>query len=182
MSWVARFRMATVLLLVSFHAATVHAREFNQHELRFGALAHNKGPIASETEDGPDVTVAYQYLLNAYDWGGLFVAGGAVANLSNGTSYLFSGLNTQFPFGESPYFFELGFGLAIHDGDLTKKSNDRRELGSRVLFHTAMSVGYQFSNDMTASFYFDHISNGEILNDDDNRGLDTYGLRIGFAL
>lgn len=157
------------------------ADNYHKHEWRAGVLAHNKGPIASETEDGPDINLAYHHLLKAYSWAGIYAHGGAVINLADGTSYVYTGLNTQHFFGESRVFFEIGGGLAVHDGDLEKKSPDRREMGSRVLFHLESSLGYNFNNGMSLSFFFDHISNGSILNNDDNRGLDTYGLRLGYS-
>ncbi|AKH69909.1 Lipid A 3-O-deacylase (PagL) [Spongiibacter sp. IMCC21906] len=170
-----------LVTLLSLLCSLAHSAEYNKHEWRLGLLAHNKGPIASETEDGPDINIAYHYLMKAYSWGGAFAHGGAVINLADGTSYVYTGLNTQIPFGESPFFFEVGGGFAIHDGDLEKKSKERREMGSRVLFHFESSFGYNFNNGMSLSFFFDHISNGSILNDDDNKGLDTYGLRLGYS-
>ena len=167
---------ATALALGLVASPFIQAGE---HEWRFGVLAHNKGPIASETEDGPDVTLAYYHHLKQYNWGGLFAHGGAVINTADGTSYLYSGLNPKWNFGESPVYFELGFGLAVHDGDLEKKSAERREMGSRVLFHTEFNLGYQINPLYSVGLYLDHISNGGILNDDNNRGLDTYGIRLG---
>lgn len=151
-------------------------------ELRLGLLAHNKGPIASETEDGPDITLAYYHPLKQYRWGGLYAHLGAVINTADGTSYLFSGLNPKWQLGASPWYFESGFGLASHDGDLEKESPKRREMGSRTLFHIEFTLAYQLSTCCSAGLYMDHISNGSILNDNNNRGLDTYGIRLGWRL
>lgn len=52
-------------------------------------------------------------------------------------------------------------------------------MGSRVLFHTEFNLGYQINPRYSVGLYLDHISNGGILNDDNNRGLDTYGVRLG---
>lgn len=164
-----------------FASTASFADNYHKHEWRAGVLAHNKGPIASETEDGPDINIAYHHFLTEYSWAGIYAHGGAVINLADGTSYIYTGLNSQTFFGDSPFFFEIGGGFAVHDGDLEKESPERREMGSRVLFHFETSLGYNFSNGMSLSFYFDHISNGSILNDDDNRGLDTYGLRLGYS-
>lgn len=153
-----------------------------KHELRFGLLAHNKGPIASETEDGPDITLAYYHSLKQYRWGGLYAHLGAVINTEDGTSYLFSGLNPKWQLGASPWYFESGLGLAVHDGDLEKESPQRREMGSRTLFHIEFTLGYQITERCSAGLYLDHISNGSILNDNNNRGLDTYGLRLGWQI
>ncbi|MBB3047162.1 hypothetical protein FHR99_001398 [Litorivivens lipolytica] len=163
---------------------TASAFEMPSKEAYFGVLAHNKGPIASETEDGPDINLAYHLLLTDWQWGdtpwGLYGHGGAVINLSNGTSYVYAGLNTLAQIGQSDWFYTIGAGIAVHDGDLEKESPDRRELGNRTLFRLETSLGYQFNPDLSLSFVFDHISHGSILHDDNNRGLDTYGLRLGW--
>ena len=178
--------IAISLLLSCFaFSSSASAFEMPHQEVRIGLLAHNKGPIASETEDGPDINIAYHQRFAKVDWGstivGFFGHGGAVVNLADGTSYIYAGINSMNAFGDSNWYFELGGGFAVHDGDLEKKSEDRREMGSRVLFRFETSIGYQFENEMSLSFFFDHISNGSILNDDDNKGLDTWGLRWGWV-
>lgn len=152
------------------------------NELRLGALAHNKGPIASETEDGPDLTLAYYHRLKQYGWGTLFAHGGAVINLADGTSYIYTGLNPQWSLGGSPLYVEVGAGFALHNGDLEKKTDNKREMGSRLLFHIEFNLGYQINEHYSLGLFFDHISNGSILNNNNNRGLDTYGLRLGRRL
>lgn len=177
--------LSSLLLSSILLSSTAGAFELPNTEVRIGLLAHNKGPIASETEDGPDINIAYHQQFAKADWGntlvGFYAHGGAVINLADGTSYIYAGLNSMNAFGDSNFYFEIGGGFAVHDGDLEKKSEDRREMGSRVLFRFESSIGYQFNNDMSLSFFFDHISNGSILNDDDNKGLDTYGLRWGWV-
>jgi len=162
----------------------ISAFELPKSETYFGVLAHNKGPIASETEDGPDLNLAYHHRLTDWYWGdtpwGLYGHGGAVINLSNGTSYAYAGMNTLTPISRSKWFYTLGAGFAVHDGDLEKESGDRRELGNRTLFRLETSLGYQFNPKLSLAFVFDHISHGSLLHDDNNRGLDTFGLRLGW--
>ena len=177
-----RFSIAVCLLLISVGASAESADKNIPERIVFlGALAHNKGPIASETEDGPDANIAYHQLLKRFDNAGLYGHGGAVINLSDGTSYAYLGGTGRLGFGASPLYGEIGGGFAVHDGDLEKKSANRRELGSRILFRFEISLGYQITEAVSASLFMDHISNGSILNNDDNRGLDTYGLRLGYS-
>ena len=172
---------AALLMSLGAHAESSTPNMLPKHIVFLGGLAHNKGPIASETEDGPDVNIAYHHLLKRFDNSGLYAHGGAVINLSDGTSYAYLGGTGRLAFGASPVYGEIGVGFAVHDGDLEKKSNNKRELGSRELFRFEISLGYQISDAISASLFLSHISNGSILNNDDNRGLDTYGLRIGYS-
>lgn len=173
---------STILLLaLSANAESTNTNSLPERIVFFGGLAHNKGPIASETEDGPDVNFAYHHLLKRFDNSGLYAHGGAVINLADGTSYAYIGGTGRLTFGASPFYGEIGGGFAVHDGDLEKKSKNKRELGSRILFRFETSLGYQISDALSASLFMDHISNGSLLNNDDNRGLDTYGLRIGYS-
>ncbi|CAA0089837.1 Uncharacterised protein [Zhongshania aliphaticivorans] len=170
-----------LLISITTHADTSTTNALPEKIIIAGALAHNKGPIASETEDGPDINFAYHHLLKRFDNSGLYGHGGAVINLADGTSYAYLGGTGRLIFGSSPFYAELGGGFAVHDGDLEKKSDDKRELGSRILFRFEISAGYQINDSFSASIFMDHISNGSILNDDNNRGLDTYGLRLGYS-
>ncbi|MBQ0759596.1 MAG: acyloxyacyl hydrolase [Gammaproteobacteria bacterium] len=171
----------TLLLSLAAHAEPTATNILPERIVFVGGLAHNKGPIASETEDGPDLNIAYHHLFKRFDNSGLYAHGGAVINLADGTSYAYIGGTGRLAFGASPIYGEIGGGFAVHDGDLEKKSENKRELGSRTLFRFEISLGYQISDAVSASLFMDHISNGSILNNDDNRGLDTYGLRLGYG-
>jgi len=167
------------------HAGGYSVNSNPQLEFRIGVLAHNKGPIASQTEDGPDLNFAVYYTPWTVDIAGVPVgiAGhiGGVLNLSDGTSYGYIGANTNIPLSSSGFFVEFGGGLALHDGELEVGNPDQRALGSRILFRAEASLGYKFDNGVTLSFMADHISNGGLLSSGSNAGLDTFGFRLGRA-
>lgn len=155
----------------------------DRFEVRGGLLAHNQGPVASSTESGPDIALALHYTPWVIDVGnvpvGIVGHVGTVLNLSSGTSYAYVGANTHIPFANSGLFFEFGGGFAVHDGNLKTANDERRALGSRILFRAEINLGYKFDNGMTLSFMVDHISNGSILSSGLNQGLDTFGVRLG---
>ena len=71
----------------------------------------------------------------------------------------------------------LGLGLAAHDGKL-ENSDDKKELGSRILFRIPIEIGLLFTLHQGVSIMFDHVSNAYLA--DPNEGLDTVGLRYTY--
>lgn len=78
-----------------------------------------------------------------------------------------------------PYrlFFGLGLGAAVHDGKLDASYPDRKALGSRVLFHVPVELGFRLDERQSISVYFEHTSNGNTASY--NEALDNVGLRYG---
>ena len=102
--------------------------------------------------------------------------GGSVNTIGD-TSKLYSGLRWQYEHA-SGMFFGVGLGGAIHDGKLHLQHNDRKALGSRVLFHIPVEIGYRLTAKSSLSVYFDHVSNAYLANS--NEGMDTLGGRFGY--
>lgn len=75
-------------------------------------------------------------------------------------------------------FAALGLGGAVHSGPNGSDNPERLGLGTRLLFHESVEVGYQFSPRMSVSLYLDHVSNADI--GIHNPGLTNLGLRTGF--
>ena len=75
-------------------------------------------------------------------------------------------------------FFGLGLGAAVHDGKLEAALPDHKALGSRVLFHIPVEIGYRFDERNSISVYFEHMSNGNFA--DHNEALDSIGVRYGY--
>ena len=73
---------------------------------------------------------------------------------------------------------DVGLGAAVHDGKLDTRDDDKKSLGSRVLFRIPIEIGYALNNRHRISILFDHVSNGYLANP--NEGLDTFGLRYGY--
>ncbi|MCO6428593.1 acyloxyacyl hydrolase [Nitrosomonas communis] len=64
---------------------------------------------------------------------------------------------------------------------LNLEHNDRKTLGSQVLFRIPIEIGYRLGTRSALSVYFDHVSNASLA--DNNEGMDTFlGLdgRFGY--
>ena len=148
-------------------------------EFRLGVLAHDPGIFSHPKENGIDLNG--EIFFRDLGWfGGGWEArpsiGGSV-NLDGGASQAYAGVTFGGPVA-GPIFVELGVGAAVHNGELETTDPDRKELGCRVLFHLAGSVGIMLSDTMSLSAYLDHMSNGNLC--DNNEGLETAGARAGF--
>jgi hypothetical protein len=55
---------------------------------------------------------------------------------------------------------------------------DRKALGSRVLFHIPVEIGYRLDEHNSLSAYFEHMSNAYTV--DPNEGMDRLGVRYGY--
>jgi len=75
-------------------------------------------------------------------------------------------------------FLGLGVGGAVHNGQLKLEDWDRKALGSRVLFHIPLEIGYRFDEHNSLSAYFEHMSNAYTVSP--NEGLDRLGVRYGY--
>ncbi|UCG07106.1 MAG: acyloxyacyl hydrolase, partial [Desulfobacterales bacterium] len=75
-------------------------------------------------------------------------------------------------------FIDIGLGLAAHDGKLETSDDDKKELGSRILFRIPVEIGLLFREHHGVSIMFDHVSNAYLA--DPNDGLDTIGLRYSY--
>jgi lipid A 3-O-deacylase len=75
---------------------------------------------------------------------------------------------------------ELQFGLVVHDGELEGPDPGQLQLGSRVLFRTALGVDYSLNEAWALGVQWEHLSHGEILAGTGmpNQGLDTVGVRL----
>jgi lipid A 3-O-deacylase len=58
------------------------------------------------------------------------------------------------------------------------KDADEKALGSRVLFHIPLEVGYRLDLHNSISAHFEHMSNAYTV--DPNEGLDRIGVRYGY--
>ena len=72
------------------------------------------------------------------------------------------------------YFFGPGF----NDGEIQSTSDNRKSLGSHILFREALDLGYQINPTWEISVYLDHISNGGLAKA--NQSINDLGLRLGY--
>lgn len=148
-------------------------------EVRGGLLAHDVSGLwsGSHEESGADINLEVYFrrlepqLLN----GMLRPAIGASINNVGDTSHYYVDLIWERRF-DSGFFFDIGLGLAWHDGEKEViVDNSRKQLGTRINFHVPIDVGYSFRDRHRIALSFQHLSNAGI--GDENEGLDTVGLR-----
>jgi lipid A 3-O-deacylase len=150
-------------------------------ETRIGILAHDVPDLWSgfhiET-DAPDVNVEVIFSRYVPFLGGrIQPALGANINTRGGTSNAYLDARWQIE-GPSDFFFAVGLGTAIHNGEKDASKPDMKALGSRVLFHIPVEIGLRFDDHNSLSVYFEHTSNG--YTQDFNEGLDRLGVRYGY--
>ncbi len=174
---------ATAALAAALGLAAAHAHADGLvYQLKTGLLAHDvpelwsgfrretsSADINIEAELSPSMTAFF---------GTIRPAVGGTINTDGQTSHVYvdARWTIDLPRG---FFFATGLGGAIHDGNVDKRDPDRKALGSRVLFHVPIEVGYHFDAHNAVSAYFEHTSNGYTMRY--NEGLDRVGIRYGYT-
>lgn len=149
-------------------------------EIKLGALAHDVPVLASRDERGVDFNVEALFTSPA----ALAALGaprphiGASINGSGDTSQAYAGLTWEWQPFEAPLWGAFSLGGAIHDGELHAVREDRKALGSRVLFRLGAEVGYDINESVRVSVLWDHISNAGLA--EENEGLNNVGVRLGY--
>jgi len=70
------------------------------------------------------------------------------------------------------------FGPGLNNGKIQSNVDDRKSLGSNILFREALELGYQINVTWGISAYMDHISNGGLAKE--NQSINDVGIRIGY--
>ena len=179
-SGVSVFLLLVLAMCGAAPAAQAQAPWWQPSEIRIGAAAHDVKPISSGTEPGAALNgeLFFQPILRSGD--GMLTLKpsiGGSASLSGDTSYGFVDLTAQIRLPD-PFFFDLGGGLAVHDGYDHAAPLTRKDLGSRVLFHVSADLGARLTNHLGLSIYIDHLSNAGLAHT--NQGLETFGLRVAW--
>ena len=102
--------------------------------------------------------------------------GGSISTIG-ATSDVYLDARWQMEMGRG-IFLGLGLGGAVHNGQLQLEDWDRKALGSRVLFHIPVEIGYRLDEHNSLSAYFEHMSNAYTV--DPNEGMDRLGVRYGY--
>jgi lipid A 3-O-deacylase len=150
-------------------------------ELRGGVFAHDQGPFGSHKESGVDGNL--EVLFVSPDFLDVIWAPrphlGLTVNSGGDTSQAYLGLTWEWSFWDG-FFFDFGFGGAVHNGELKEKDDvrDKKALGCRVLFRESIDIGYRFNKRHAVMAHLDHISNAKLC--DKNEGLDNLGVRYGY--
>lgn len=182
------WQILIVLILSILVMQTPHAAENDRqsaagliHQLKFGVLAHDVGDLWSgfHRENGVDLNIEVVLAPSLDVLGGkLRPALGGSINTNGDTSKGYFDILWQYNFS-SGIFVVTGVGAAVHDGKLHSTHVGRKALGSRVLFHIPLEIGYFLTSRTTFSVYFDHVSNAYTASE--NEGMDTLGARLGYV-
>jgi lipid A 3-O-deacylase len=153
------------------------------HAIRLGVLAHDMDDLWSGTrkEGGVDLNTEIIFSRPSFSLlsGNIRPNLGASINTQGDTSKVYGGILWELE-TKSGVFLNLGIGAAIHNGKIETNQEDKKSLGSRVLFRIPIEIGYRLDEHHHFSVLFDHVSNGFLA--DSNEGLDTLGLRYGYQL
>ena len=152
------------------------------HEMKVGVLDHDVPDLWSGFRAEPrSVALNAEALLTpsvSFLGGTIRPAfGGSLATSGGGTSNIYLDARWQYEFGGG-LFLGFGIGGTIHDGQLKLVDWDRKALGSRVLFHFPLEIGWRFDGHNSISVYFEHMSNAYTVSP--NEGLDRIGIRYGY--
>jgi lipid A 3-O-deacylase len=151
------------------------------HAIRLGVLAHDMDDLWSGTRKEGGVDLNTEIIFSRPNFsllsGNIRPNLGASINTQGDTSKVYGGILWELE-TKSGVFLNLGIGAAIHNGKIETNQEDKKSLGSRVLFRIPIEIGYRLDEHHHFSVLFDHVSNGFLA--DSNEGLDTLGLRYGY--
>jgi lipid A 3-O-deacylase len=102
---------------------------------------------------------------------------GVAVNTAGATSYAYLGLTWTASIFERA-FVSGALGGAVHNGEISTERLDRKQLGSRVLFHEYVELGFRVTPVLSLSVFLDHMSNADLARH--NAGMTNIGLRTGF--
>jgi lipid A 3-O-deacylase len=175
-----RTLMLIVLLGLLSEGGRAHEFELVQ-ELKIGILSHDIPYLWSgfrRERVSADVNIEALLTPSAPMFGGTIrpAIGGSI-NTAGATTHGYFDLRWQYEI-LAGFVFGIGIGAAIHDGQLQLLDPNRKALGSRVLFHIPVEIGYRLDAHHSMSIYFEHISNAYIVRP--NEGLDRLGIRYGY--
>jgi lipid A 3-O-deacylase len=172
----ARRLLALLLALAPLVPGSALAQGFI-HELRGGVLAHDIPIVAAgryEYGIGLNAEIAFSPSVTLFG-GQIRPALGGTFATEGGTSLIY--LDAKWEWMVDRLFFGIGLGPAIQTGEL-QYVNGRKGLGSRVLFHVPVEVGFQMTQATRVSVYYEHVSNAFLAYP--NPGMDNIGLRFAY--
>jgi hypothetical protein len=163
-------------------------------ELKLGVWAHDVHFLGGK-EHGADINPEYIFgspvgddLLAAAPWWLRFALQprptiGAAINTAGDTDQFYLGgtwswmLVRGLARPDDGIFFSFFFGPGFNDGKIGPAPDDRKALGSYLLFREAAEIGYQINATWSVSTYLDHISNGGLAKY--NQSINDVGVRVG---
>ena len=148
--------------------------------LSVGILDHDTNSLWSgfSREHGIDFNIETQFSAQyPFFHGNIHPNIGVSINNGDDTSKIYAGGVWEY-FFLNRCVFDLGAGLAAHNGETTSREYDKKELGSKVLFRFSAELGYTVLPHHLVSVLFDHVSNGYTR--EPNEGMDTLGMRYSY--
>lgn len=167
------------------------------YEIWLGVLAHDAPIFGKRKERGPDlnaelvfpspvpanvvagVAPAFRWLLTPRpDIGGDW-------NTAGGTSQIYLGLTWTAELADNVWragdsiFLDVSVGPGLNNGEISTSDPDRLSLGSHLLIHSSLQVGYRIDHAMSVALFLDHASDAGIT--DPNDGLTNVGVRFGLG-
>jgi opacity protein-like surface antigen len=166
-----------------------------QHDVEF--IGEALGIGAAGKEGGVDVHLGYRTgKIDALRVIGRPKAYGmASINSENQSNFVAAGLGWTIDLG-SRFYLQPGIGIAYTDGEdelpdfrepgitpaealrRAQLRSERIEFGSKVLFEPELALGYRFTDRVSAELAYTHLSNGQILAQGQNDGMDELGVRL----
>ncbi|MHB2264376.1 acyloxyacyl hydrolase [Aliihoeflea sp. PC F10.4] len=179
-------RLAAVVPAIFLAATfTAHSQEFGRNsdrwEVRFGVGAFDAGPFTRQQL--PGAVINGEVLAPAPDFLGAIGSprpyiGFDAAIADDPIHVVYAGLNWEAYFAERFYVgFSVG-GSLNSDERIVLDDGRVKDLGSPVLFHLQASIGYDFTEQVTAQVYLNHFSNAGLASA--NNGLESVGVRLGY--
>ena len=181
-----RVSAAALLALLSPAGAAAQGIGGVLSEATGGVLAHDVAFLGDGDEAGVDVNAAL-VVRGVTVWNGVVDVRphlGASVSTAGDTSQLHAGLTWRAQPAGWRAWAALATGGTIHDGEtgeLAGRAGRRSaELGARVLFRVALALGCDMTDRLTVSAIRAHASNATLA--DQNAGLNTAGLRVGWTV
>jgi len=166
-----------MLLLLMFSTAQAGGSVFS--EVRGGVYAHDVSFWSFNRESGADINGEVLFVSPEFleaIWAPRPHLG-ATVNTSGDTSIAYGGLTWQWDL-PADFFIDANLGGAVHNGKLSTDDQNRKSLGSPVLFRLGAALGYNLTEKFNVSVQFEHVSNAYLANP--NEGMDNVGLRLGY--
>ena len=169
-------------------------------KVAFGILAHDRGPISDNKENGVDPNWELQFNPPEWRWwrwvGSPSPMTGATPNFVGDTSEFYLGLAWQLSLSgnfldkltndfSKRLWVSGGLSAAVHTGPLKKDVTGCRVdsdcgFGYRVLPRLQLEIGATFWKNHALSIFVDHMSGGGAFGASQNEGIDHSGIRYHF--
>ena len=157
-------------------------------EVRAGVLAQSFGGWSPDKEQGVGINLELLFaspdFLRAVGSPRPHI-GGSIATDGDATSQIYAGLEWKAHLAQR-LFVAGSLGGAVHNGETDAfdpavdlpRLNNTLFLGCRALFRIGADLGYDITENVSASINWSHLSNAGLC--DDNEGLDNLGVRLGY--